>query len=126
MATLEGALLTYLNQAAAGLIVAEDAAWTFPDLANLGSTYTAASLKAPFMSQLRPPRKKWCKRAYPPPWHLWVILLYLSPFLVDPKEAYSLVKDSSRLLAWCSLCLSLMVASTNELAKQMEGLQFTD
>ncbi|KAK8498010.1 hypothetical protein V6N12_001368 [Hibiscus sabdariffa] len=96
MATLEGALLTYLNQAAAGLIVAEDAAWTFPDLANLGSTYTAASLKAPFMSQLRPP------------------------------EAYSLVKDSSRLLAWCSLCLSLMVASTNELAKQMEGLQFTD
>ncbi|KAK8588234.1 hypothetical protein V6N12_022689 [Hibiscus sabdariffa] len=55
MDTLEGALLTYLNQAAVGLIVAEGAAWTFPDLANLGSTYSAAGLKAPYMSQPRPP-----------------------------------------------------------------------
>ncbi|KAK8999969.1 hypothetical protein V6N11_082107 [Hibiscus sabdariffa] len=55
MDTLEGALLTYLNQAAVGLIVAEGAARTFPDLAILGSTYSAGGSKAPYMGKPRPP-----------------------------------------------------------------------
>ncbi|KAK8688411.1 hypothetical protein V6N13_087178 [Hibiscus sabdariffa] len=42
------------------------------------------------------------------------------------SEVCLLEKDSPWPLAWRVLSLSLMATSTNELAKQMEGLQFTD